>query len=428
MKRLEQRAIPGGHRHAEHESLADRAVDNEAFRLLGDAERALTGDDTTEYEPEPIHVGVGGASRNRTGGLVHAMHTLYQLSYSPVRLLDVTSAQSLLKPLADHTHASILTAGCQGPSRRDEVSSDTSATSGPPRRHNDGVNVLLGTERGLLSLDGGREGPFAGEPITGISGQWVLIGERTLASLATGAEAKLEGPSAWCLIDAGERLYVGTARARLFAGPSTSAELAPVESFDRIPTREEWYTPWGEPPDTRSLAAGAAGVLVNVHVGGVWLQFADDGWEEVVSVDADTHQVVADVDQGVAAAAAAIGFGRSLDGGATWDWTADGLHASYCRAVAIAGDTALVTASNGPGTRQGAVYRRPLRGDGPFAKAHTGLPEWFPFNLNTFQLAAAGDEVVLGTDDGRVYRSSDAGTSWELAADGLPPVRAVAVQ
>ncbi len=273
-----------------------------------------------------------------------------------------------------------------------------------------------------------RENPFAAEPITGISGHWVLTGERTLASLASGEEAKLEGPSAWCLLDTGERLYVGTAGARLFSGPASTAELAPVESFDRIATRDGWYTPWGEPPDTRSLAASEAGILVNVHVGGVWLQGADDGWEEVVSVDADTHQVVADVDQGVAAAAAAIGFGRSLDGGVTWDWTADGLHATYCRAVAIAGDTALVTASTGPTTRQGAVYRRPLRGGGPFAKAHTGLPEWFPFNLDTFQLAAAGDEVVLGTEEGRVYRSSDAGASWELAADGLPPVHAVAVQ
>jgi hypothetical protein len=102
------------------------------------------------------------------------------------------------------------------------------------------MTVLLGTERGLLSLDVSRENRFAGEPITGISGQWVLIGERTLASLASGAEAKLEGPSAWCLLDTGERLYVGTASARLLSGPASSAELAPVESFDRISTRDEW--------------------------------------------------------------------------------------------------------------------------------------------------------------------------------------------
>ena len=87
----------------------------------------------------------------------------------------------------------------------------------------------------------------------------------------------------------------------------------------------------------------------------------DDGWDEVVSVDADTHQVVADVDQGVAVAAAAIGFGRSLDGGATWDWTADGLHASYCRAVAIAGDTALFIGVTGPTTTRARCIAAPAR-------------------------------------------------------------------
>jgi hypothetical protein len=288
--------------------------------------------------------------------------------------------------------------------------------------------IMIGTEQGLRSLDGDGE-RLAGQPITAVSGDWALVGERRLVSLATGTEAKLEGPRAWCVLDAGGRLYVGTAEARLLAGPSATAELVPVVSFDRIETRDEWYTPWGAPPDTRSLTAGPDGSLVvNVHVGGVWRQHPDDRWTEVVSVDADTHQVTADVDQGAVVAAAAIGFGRSLDGGATWDWTAEGLHATYSRAVAIAGDTVLVTASTGPGTRRGAIYRRPLRGDGPFEKCERGLPEWFPFNLDTRQLAAMGDEVVLGTDDGRVYRSADAGASWALVADQLPPVRTVTVR
>jgi hypothetical protein len=149
-------------------------------------------------------------------------------------------------------------------------------------------------------------------------------------------------------------------------------------------------------------------------------------WTEVVSVDADTHQVVTDAERGIAVAAAAIGFGRG-DGGRSWDWTADGLHATYCRAAAIAGEMSLVTASTGPGSRRGAVYRRPLGADGPFEKCTAGLPEWFPFNLDTAQLAAAGDEVVLGTADGRVFGSSDRGATWDQLADGLAPVRTVAI-
>jgi hypothetical protein len=282
--------------------------------------------------------------------------------------------------------------------------------------------IFIGTEQGLRSLDGGDE-RLVGQPVTAVSGDWVLVGEDRLVSLTTGAETKLEGPRAWCVLDTGGQLYVGTAEARLFAG-TAAGDLAPVESFDRIETRDEWYTPWGAPPDTRSLTAGPDGaLLVNVHVGGVWRRLPDDRWTEVVSVDADTHQVTAGADAVVAAAA--VGFGRSLDGGTTWEWTADGLHGTYCRAAAIAGDTALVTASTGPGSRQGAVYRRLLRGEGPFEKCARGLPEWFPFNLDTGQLAADGDDVVLGTDDGRVYRSADAGETWDLVADGLAPVRAV---
>ena len=290
------------------------------------------------------------------------------------------------------------------------------------------MSILIGTEQGLRALDGGAD-LLRDRPVTAVSGQWALVDDRQLVSLESGVEAKLEGPRAWCVLDLGERVYVGTAEARLFAGPSNTADLAPVESFDRIETRDQWYTPWGAPPDTRSLAAGPDGTLfVNVHVGGVWRGTADDRWLEVINVDADTHQVVADVEQGAVVAAAAVGFGRSVDGGATWDWATDGLHATYCRAVAIAGDTTLVTASTGPGSRQGAVYRRRLREDGPFERCRAGLPEWFPFNLDTSQLAAAGDEAVLGTADGRVYRSSDAGATWELVADDLPPVRTVTIR
>jgi hypothetical protein len=309
------------------------------------------------------------------------------------------------------------------------VASGTSAWSSRHLRHNGSVTVLVGTERGLLSVDDDVQ-LLAGESITAMSGQWVLVGDDRLVSLTSGVELKLETPRAWCLLDAGERLYVGTAEARLFSGPSSTPELAAVDSFDRIATRHEWYTPWGAPPDTRSLAASADGTLfVNVHVGGVWRQWADDGWDEVISVDHDTHQVAANTDDdGVVVAAAAVGFGRSLDDGNTWDWTSDGLHASYCRAVAVADGIALVTASTGPQTRQGAIYRRPLRSDEPFEKCHAGLPEWFPFNLDTFQLAASGNAVDLGTKDGRVYRSLDSGATWELVVEELPPIHAVSVR
>src|SRR5581483_984999 len=100
---------------------------------------------------------------------------------------------------------------------------------------------------------------------------------------------------------------------------SGARSAATVRSFDDIPTRSEWYTPWGGPPDTRSLTVTADGTpLVNVHVGGVWRGDAD-GWNEVIDVDSDTHQVLASVDDpSVVIAAASVGFGSSHDGGRTF--------------------------------------------------------------------------------------------------------------
>ena len=167
-------------------------------------------------------------------------------------------------------------------------------------------------------------------------------------------------------------------------------------------------------------------MLVNVHVGGVWRE-APHGWDGVVEVDADTHQVQADPDTGVVAVAAAVGYGQSDDDGRTWSWTAEGLHGPYCRAVAFADSAVLLSASTGPFTGKAAVYRRPLAAVGPFERCREGLPEWFDDNIDTGCLAAAGALAVFGTETGEVYSSHDQGVTWELVARNLPPVRAVAL-
>jgi hypothetical protein len=175
-------------------------------------------------------------------------------------------------------------------------------------------------------------------------------------------------------------------------------------------------------------ADGAA--LVNVHVGGVWRGSVsdEDQWVEVVPVGNDTHSVVAASSGPRVAIAAAVGYGSSVDGGRTFAWTEDGLHGSYSRAVAFAGDYVLLTASTGPFTKQGAIYRRPIDADGPFEKCTSGLPEWFPYNIDTFQLSANDDLAVFGTDDGDVYVSEDEGSTWTLAAKDLSPVRCFAMR
>jgi hypothetical protein len=93
--------------------------------------------------------------------------------------------------------------------------------------------------------------------------------------------------------------------------------------------------------------------------------------------------------------------------------------------VAVAGEDVLVSASTGPFTDRAALYRRPLDGQGPFDKVTEGLPEWFPSNIDSLCLAAAGATAVFGTAEGEVYRSGDGGRTWEPAATRLAEIRAV---
>ncbi|MGH2770830.1 MAG: WD40/YVTN/BNR-like repeat-containing protein, partial [Actinomycetota bacterium] len=186
--------------------------------------------------------------------------------------------------------------------------------------------------------------------------------------------------------------------------------------------------PWGGPPDTRSLSSDAAGALfANVHVGGI-VRSLDGGesWRPTLPIDADVHQVLAHPERpGMVLAPAAVGLALSLDGGDSWSYETEGLHATYCRAVAASGDVVLVTASTGPRGGQAAVYRRSLDDDAGFQRCRDGLPEWFSSNINTGCLAASGALAAFGTAEGTIFASRDGGETWKLLAQDLPPVRAV---
>ena len=102
------------------------------------------------------------------------------------------------------------------------------------------------------------------------------------------------------------------------------------------------------------------------------------------------------------------------------------MHAHYARAVAVSGETVLVSASTGPRGPQGdAVPEAARRRDGVRA-LREGLP-WFDDNIDTGCLAADGSLVVFGTDDGRVFRSLDGGAHWALVTKGLPTITAVTI-
>jgi hypothetical protein len=293
------------------------------------------------------------------------------------------------------------------------------------------TEILVGTSAGLEAVAG--ESGQVSEPIValaaGANARWALVGQGDVLRSDNGAwerVASLEGYRGRCLLPTDEALLVGTSEAHLYQLTRDALELA--DGFEDVDGREDWYTPWGGPPDTRSMAVDPAGtVFVNVHVGGIVRTRDGTTWEPTIDIDADVHQVTAAPD-GTVLAACARGLATSGDGGDTWEISDDGLHGSYCRAVAVAADSVLVTASTGPFSEQAAVFRRSLQGGEPFERCGEGLPEWFPSNIDTHCLAAREALVAFGTDRGEVWVSEDEGRTWKRAAEKLPGVTSVLIE
>ena len=221
-------------------------------------------------------------------------------------------------------------------------------------------------------------------------------------------------------------ILVGTSRARLLR-IAADGKVEFVEAFDEAPGRDRWFTPWGGPPDTRTISEDAQNVFVNVHVGGV-LRSRDEGasWEPTIDIGADVHQVA--TGDGKVYAAGARGLSVSDNGGDHWELHAEGLHARYCRAVAVCGDRLLLSASEGPGGGRAALYRSDLSG-ARFERCREGLPEWFEGNLDSGCVDALPDGTLaaFGTAEGELFASSDQGAGWKRIATGLGRVRAVRV-
>jgi len=201
--------------------------------------------------------------------------------------------------------------------------------------------------------------------------------------------------------------------------------------------RDKWYAGSalingqlvGPPLGVRSIAATSDGtvLLVNVHVGGI-PRSTDGGvtWEPTIDVDSDVHEVCAHpIHPGIVIAATAIGLCISRDRGATWTAEREGLHASYCSAVAFSGTDILVSASADHFATQGAVYRRPIDGPGPLVPVGGGLPRWIDGIADTGCIATRGSALAVADRAGNLYVSADGGRNWSCRANGLPAMSSV---
>ncbi|MGH2752275.1 MAG: WD40/YVTN/BNR-like repeat-containing protein [Actinomycetota bacterium] len=257
------------------------------------------------------------------------------------------------------------------------------------------------------------------------AGRWALVdgGQLWSRSGEWSHLATAEGVRLNCLLPLGKGLLVGASGAHLFRLTGEGLQL--VDGFERAEGRDEWFTPWGGPPDVRSLS-GSGPILANVHVGGILRSGDGESWSQTIDITCDVHEVIAQPD-GLVLAATARGLGISRNGGESWSFEQAGLHATYCRAVAVCENYVLLSASLGPRGGRAAVYRRAVTEHGPFEKCNSGLPEWFGDNIDTGCLASSGRRAAFATGDGRVFLSEDCGGEWKELAGGLPPIRQVSL-
>lgn len=279
------------------------------------------------------------------------------------------------------------------------------------------AEIVIATKRGLHHLDSGRI-EFADRAVTALSedGRLAILDYRELWAdrdgwrhVATSADLDL-----MCVATNGD-VYVGTSEAHLLrlAGDA----LVQIDDFETVEGHRDWFTPWGGPPDVRSIAVdGSDELFVNVHVGGI-VKGSGDKWEPTLDISADVHEVRIAGDRIVAACA--VGLAESGDGGYAWSYDDEGLHATYARAIAVGGDVLFMSVSWGPRGGEAAIYRQPLDGTSPFERCD--LPT-LTDNIDTGCLDAAGDDVAFGTLDGEVFHSSDHGATWTKITDTLPSV------
>jgi photosystem II stability/assembly factor-like uncharacterized protein len=119
--------------------------------------------------------------------------------------------------------------------------------------------------------------------------------------------------------------------------------------------------------------------------------------------------------------AAGGGYAETRDGGATWQGFDDGLTRHYVWGLAVDPanpDRVVVSAALGPrqahdpGAGEAAIYRR--TGEEPWQEVRDGLPT--PQGTRAYVLATNEAEpgaVYAATREGDLYRSADAGASWQ---------------
>ena len=315
------------------------------------------------------------------------------------------------------------------------------------------AGLLIGTANGVYRVDGNKgglgeedaipsaayltksdENIFAVTPAGALwkrdrNARWKLINEHPVDEeiWALGCDPRLPG-----------RLYLGVSPALLYISNDAGETWTACESVRRIPGYDTWtFPPPPHIPHVRSIAPdpkAVGAVFIGVEEGGIY-RSADGGesWESLnEGLYWDVHTVTPAVDGSCLYSTTGAGFHRSDDGGRHWQRSMAGLDRGYTVPLVTSVEqpsTVYTAAAMLPppnwarGGANAALYRSE-DGGLQWAKLQRGLPEKFDVMVRELVLDEAGD--VYAASGNALYASHDAGETWQIASDRLPPVRAIA--
>jgi photosystem II stability/assembly factor-like uncharacterized protein len=235
-------------------------------------------------------------------------------------------------------------------------------------------------------------------------------------------------------------VYAGCEPSMLFRSADGGTSWEELSALREIPSAPNWSfppRPWTS--HVRWIAPSphdAARLLVGIELGGVML--SEDGgstWKDHrPGAQPDCHALAWHPEaEGRAYEAAGGGAAWSSDAGETWRGADEGRDRHYTWALAVDPDEPerwFVSASPGPmqahGSHSAEAHLYRWEGDGPWKRLTEGLPD--PLDSMPYALAFAGDALVAGLADGRVFISDDRGASWApVALDGAGPERIAAL-
>lgn len=229
-------------------------------------------------------------------------------------------------------------------------------------------------------------------------------------------------------------LWVGTEPSALFCSEDGGRTWHEQRGLQELPSKPTWSFPprpwthhvrWIEPD-----ATVAERLFVGIELGGV-MRSLDGGetWEDrKPGSQHDCHTLrTHPAAPGVIYEAAGGGFAESHDGGATWRGDDEGRRHHYLWGMAVdPGNPETIVVSGSPGARsahndqyaEAVLYRR--LGGGSWQAIHDGLPD--PQGIRAYVLAThqAEPSVFYAATRHDLYRSADAGASWEKLAIPWP--------